>query len=154
MSTTNANQPQHGESKSQGSNQGSQSTQGAQGQQGGQGHQGGQGSQGQGSQGSQSNLSGQGSQGSQGSQGQQRGSQQGGQRGGQQGSGQRGGQGGGSQHDLSDMQDQVEEIREDFAELVSNVSDAVQRYYSARPGVAAATLFGLGFFVGWKLKPW
>jgi hypothetical protein len=131
MSTTNANQPQHGESKSQGGSQGSQSGQGSQGNQSHQGSQSNQGQQGEGSK-----------------QGMQRGGQQGG------GSQQGGGQGGGSQQGMADMGNQVEELREDFAELVSNVSDAVQRYYAARPGVAAATLFGLGFFVGWKLKPW
>ncbi len=43
---------------------------------------------------------------------------------------------------------------EDFYDLVNEVSDAVQRYCVARPGVAAGVIFGVGFMLGWKLRPW
>jgi|GEM_PF-1743776 len=46
------------------------------------------------------------------------------------------------------------EQQEDFSELVSEVSTAVQRYCSRRPRVAAGCLFTLGFIVGWKMRPW
>ncbi|MFO1064879.1 MAG: hypothetical protein U0892_13520 [Pirellulales bacterium] len=54
----------------------------------------------------------------------------------------------------SDDSRMEKEDGEDFAQLVSEVSDSIHRYYSARPGVCAATIFGLGFFFGWKLRPW
>lgn len=59
-----------------------------------------------------------------------------------------------SRQDLEEMGAQCEEQAEDFATLVTEVSDSVQRYCSQRPGVVAGVLFGLGFFCGWKLRPW
>jgi hypothetical protein len=46
------------------------------------------------------------------------------------------------------------EDREDFSELISEVSTAVKRYCNRRPRVAAGCLFSLGFIFGWKLRPW
>lgn len=46
------------------------------------------------------------------------------------------------------------EEREDFEVLMDNVADAVSDYCRQRPGVAAGLLFAVGFFVGWRLKPW
>lgn len=43
---------------------------------------------------------------------------------------------------------------EDLTELFSEVADSVGRYCKNRPGVVAGVLFGLGFVVGWKAKPW
>ncbi|MCC6511652.1 MAG: hypothetical protein IT423_21310 [Pirellulaceae bacterium] len=43
---------------------------------------------------------------------------------------------------------------EDFTTLVSEVCDSCDRYCRSRPGVVAGVLFGLGFFCGWKLRPW
>lgn len=43
---------------------------------------------------------------------------------------------------------------EDFYGLVSEVSTSCQRYCASRPRVVAGVIFGLGFIIGWKLKPW
>jgi len=60
--------------------------------------------------------------------------------------------------DLREGQEELsaecEEQAEDFSALVAEVSESVQRYCSSRPGVVAGVLFGLGFFCGWKLRPW
>ena len=55
---------------------------------------------------------------------------------------------------LEEMGDQCENQAEDFAEFMAEVGDSVQKYCSRRPGVVAGVLFGLGFFCGWKLRPW
>lgn len=49
---------------------------------------------------------------------------------------------------------QSEGQAEDFAQFMSEVGDSVQKYCKRRPGVVAGVLFGLGFFCGWKLRPW
>ncbi len=43
---------------------------------------------------------------------------------------------------------------EDFTQLVSEITESVESYCRSRPGVVAGVLFGLGFFCGWKLRPW
>lgn len=43
---------------------------------------------------------------------------------------------------------------EDFAKLVGDLTESVESYCRSRPGVVAGVLFGLGFFCGWKLRPW
>ncbi len=43
---------------------------------------------------------------------------------------------------------------EDFQALVDDVTASVTRYCRQRPTAAALGLFALGFFVGWKIKPW
>ncbi len=48
----------------------------------------------------------------------------------------------------------VESTGEDFYDLVSEVSTSCQRYCASRPRVVAGAIFGLGFIIGWKLKPW
>ena len=55
---------------------------------------------------------------------------------------------------LEGIGDECEEQTEDFAELMAEVGDSVQKYCARRPGVVAGVLFGLGFFCGWKLRPW
>lgn len=55
---------------------------------------------------------------------------------------------------MNEFGQQCEEQSEDFAALMSEVGDSLQKYCSTRPGVVAGVLFGLGFFCGWKLKPW
>jgi hypothetical protein len=52
------------------------------------------------------------------------------------------------------MRQEGGEQAEDFAEFVSEVGDSLQKYCKRRPGVVAGVLFGLGFFCGWKLRPW
>ena len=46
------------------------------------------------------------------------------------------------------------EQREDFQQLLDDVGESVVHYCQRRPGVAALTVFAVGFFVGWKMKPW
>ncbi len=43
---------------------------------------------------------------------------------------------------------------EDFYGLISEVSSSCQKYCASRPRVVAGAIFGLGFIIGWKLKPW
>lgn len=50
--------------------------------------------------------------------------------------------------------DECEEQREDFQQLMDEVGEAVVQYCRRRPGVAASCLFAIGFFVGWRVKPW
>ena len=47
-----------------------------------------------------------------------------------------------------------EEMREDFQTLVDEVGNSVSTYCKKRPGMAACLLFTVGFYVGWKIKPW
>lgn len=47
-----------------------------------------------------------------------------------------------------------DEAPEDFAVLLSELGESVEAYCKRRPGVVAGLLFGLGFFCGWKLRPW
>ncbi len=47
-----------------------------------------------------------------------------------------------------------ESTGEDFYDMISEVSTSCQRYCSRRPKVVAGVIFGLGFVLGWKLKPW
>lgn len=53
-----------------------------------------------------------------------------------------------------EMRQEYEHQAEDFAQFMSEVGDSVQKYCKRRPGVVAGVLFGLGFFCGWKLRPW
>lgn len=47
-----------------------------------------------------------------------------------------------------------EESPEDLQLLMDELGDAVTDYRRKRPGVAGGILFAVGFFVGWRLKPW
>lgn len=49
---------------------------------------------------------------------------------------------------------ECEEQREDFQQLMDEVGKSVSQYCQRRPGVAALTVFAVGFFFGWKIKPW
>jgi hypothetical protein len=55
---------------------------------------------------------------------------------------------------MENLGEQCEEQAEDFAELMAEMGDSLQKYCARRPGVVAGVLFGLGFFCGWKLRPW
>jgi hypothetical protein len=45
--------------------------------------------------------------------------------------------------------------REDEAlRPLSDLLDYVRQYARERPEVMALTCFGIGFILGWKLKPW
>ncbi|QDV27456.1 hypothetical protein [Aureliella helgolandensis] len=50
--------------------------------------------------------------------------------------------------------DECADQREDFQQLLDDVGDSVVHYCRRRPGVAAFSLFAVGFFFGWKIKPW
>ena len=56
--------------------------------------------------------------------------------------------------DQDRQEDSSGETPEDFAKLLSEVTDSVEAYCRSRPGIVAGVLFGLGFFCGWKLRPW
>lgn len=56
--------------------------------------------------------------------------------------------------DNKDRAQEAQDVEEDFTKLVSDVTEAVDHYCRSRPGVVAGVLFGLGFFCGWKLRPW
>ena len=47
-----------------------------------------------------------------------------------------------------------EHQQEDFQQLMDEVGRAVAHYCRRRPGMAALTVFAVGFFFGWKIKPW
>ncbi|MAT14808.1 MAG: hypothetical protein CMJ46_06005 [Planctomyces sp.] len=42
----------------------------------------------------------------------------------------------------------------DDLQPLDDVLDYVKTYARQNPGTAAAWCFGIGFIVGWKLKPW
>lgn len=43
---------------------------------------------------------------------------------------------------------------EDFEVLVGDLRDSFGEYLSKRPLVASGLVFLVGFYVGWKIKPW
>jgi len=43
---------------------------------------------------------------------------------------------------------------EDFYDMFSDVSKSMCEYCAKRPKAAALALLSLGFFLGWKIKPW
>ncbi|HUP81859.1 MAG TPA: hypothetical protein VM260_25130 [Pirellula sp.] len=43
---------------------------------------------------------------------------------------------------------------EDFYDMVTDVSKSMSEYCAKRPQAAALALLAVGFFLGWKLKPW
>ena len=42
----------------------------------------------------------------------------------------------------------------DQAELARDLVDYLKEYAKEKPEVAALWCFGIGFILGWKLKPW
>ena len=46
------------------------------------------------------------------------------------------------------------EVREDFQTLLEDVGTSVNTYCRKRPQMAGLMIFALGFYVGWKVKPW
>lgn len=53
-----------------------------------------------------------------------------------------------------ELAEDYHEMREDFQTLIDEVGSSVSTYCRKRPGMAACVLFTLGFYVGWKIKPW
>ena len=43
---------------------------------------------------------------------------------------------------------------EDFEVLVGDLRDSLGSYLKKRPLVASGLVFLVGFYVGWKIKPW
>jgi hypothetical protein len=43
---------------------------------------------------------------------------------------------------------------EDFYDMVTDVSKSMSDYCAKRPKAAALALIAVGFFLGWKIKPW
>ncbi len=43
---------------------------------------------------------------------------------------------------------------DDVPSLVNTVTESFQEYARQRPDVVALWCFGIGFVLGWKLKPW
>lgn len=43
---------------------------------------------------------------------------------------------------------------EDFKALADNVCTALESYGRKHPGAMATGIFFLGFYIGWKVKPW
>lgn len=46
------------------------------------------------------------------------------------------------------------EHREDFQHLIDDVGESLTAYCKKRPMVAAFAVFAVGFYMGWKIKPW
>ncbi|MEZ6137598.1 MAG: hypothetical protein R3C53_22145 [Pirellulaceae bacterium] len=46
------------------------------------------------------------------------------------------------------------EVKEDFQKLMEDVGNSVGDYCRKRPMVAALSVFAIGFYLGWKVKPW
>ncbi len=53
-----------------------------------------------------------------------------------------------------DLAEDYHEMQEDFQTLVDEVGTSISTYCRKRPGMAACMLFTVGFYVGWKIKPW
>ena len=48
----------------------------------------------------------------------------------------------------------VREPAEDFEMLMNQVGSAAGEYCRKHPGVATLAILGVGFYLGWKVKPW
>ena len=46
------------------------------------------------------------------------------------------------------------ELPQAFQTLTNSVCNAVEDYSRRHPATVATALFFLGFYVGWKVKPW
>lgn len=47
-----------------------------------------------------------------------------------------------------------QEVREDFQSLIEDVGGSISEYCRRRPQMASLAIFAIGFYVGWKVKPW
>lgn len=52
------------------------------------------------------------------------------------------------------LSEQCCEQREDFQALIEDVGACVSNYCRKRPITASLAVFAVGFYVGWKVKPW
>ena len=42
----------------------------------------------------------------------------------------------------------------DFEQMVGSIAESVKDYGSKHPLAVAGSIFALGFYLGWKIKPW
>lgn len=56
--------------------------------------------------------------------------------------------------DSQAMTNSCETQLEDFETLVGDLKDSFGQYLKNRPLVASGLVFLVGFYVGWKIKPW
>lgn len=56
-------------------------------------------------------------------------------------------------HTVADSQSQVQQP-DDLKAVADQVAKTFKHYAHERPEVVAYWCFGLGFLVGWKVKPW
>lgn len=54
----------------------------------------------------------------------------------------------------AELASECEEQREDFQALMEDVGASVATYCRKRPVVATMVVFAVGFYMGWKVKPW
>lgn len=54
----------------------------------------------------------------------------------------------------AELSAECSEQREDFQALMEDVGSSVAKYCRKRPLIAAFSVFAVGFYVGWKVKPW
>jgi|JI6StandDraft_1071083.scaffolds.fasta_scaffold712899_2 hypothetical protein len=54
----------------------------------------------------------------------------------------------------AELSSECGEQREDFQALMEDVGSSVAKYCRKRPLMAALSVFAVGFYVGWKIKPW
>ncbi len=54
----------------------------------------------------------------------------------------------------SELSSECADQREDFQALMEDVGTSVGAYCRKRPVVASAVVFAVGFYMGWKIKPW
>ncbi|MCY2976397.1 MAG: hypothetical protein NTW52_17205 [Planctomycetota bacterium] len=47
-----------------------------------------------------------------------------------------------------------QEVDGDFGQMCDTVCTAVKTYGSQHPTVLASAVFLVGFYMGWKIKPW
>lgn len=54
----------------------------------------------------------------------------------------------------SELASECQDQREDFQALMEDVGTSVGTYCRKRPVVATMAVFAVGFYMGWKIKPW
>lgn len=59
-----------------------------------------------------------------------------------------------SEHLGSELASECHDQREDFQALMEDVGASVGAYCRKRPVVATMVVFAVGFYMGWKVKPW
>jgi hypothetical protein len=55
---------------------------------------------------------------------------------------------------VPELQNETQVRTEDLAETAKSVFEHFREYGRERPEILALWCFGIGFVLGWKLKPW